>query len=232
MARVGLRSFRYGGLKEEDKYEDCTYEERKFLKGAIECRVTLDTAEAELYADDQLAEQATVISKGNITMGVADDDDEIFAELLGQTVGDSGISQYKKTEDKTLNTDKTYYTLANGKYTEVTSPDEADIDTYYEAEAVKDYTSNSEDMAKDVGFGHIVPKIVNNVRKYKVEWFPKVRFKPFIPDATTKGSSLEFTTPSVEGTIIPLQDGTWEKHATFAKEADASAYLDSLFKKA
>lgn len=231
MAGIGLRYFNYGGLKEADTYEGCTYEEQKTLKGAIECKVTLDMAEAELYGDDTLQEQASVLSKGNITMGVTDDDDEIFADLLGQTAGNSGISQYKRTEDTSLNVDKTYYTFAGGKYTEVTSPEETDIGTYYEAEMIKDYTSSSEDTPKTIGFGHIVPKMVSGIRKYKVEFFPKVRFKAFIADAKTKGSSLEFTTPSVEGTIIPLQDGTWEKHATFLKEADAKAYLSKLFKK-
>lgn len=231
MAGIGLRYFNYGGLKEADTYEGCTYEEQKTLKGAIECKVSLDMAEAELHGDDTLQEQVSVLSKGNITMGVTDDDDEIFADLLGQTVGDSGISQYKRTEDTSLNVDKTYYTFAGGKYTEVTSPEEADIGTYYEAEMIKDYTSSSEDTPKTVGFGHIVPKMVGGIRKYKVEFFPKVRFKAFIADAKTKGSSLEFTTPSVEGTIIPLQDGTWEKHATFLKEADAKAYLSKLLKK-
>lgn len=231
MAGIGLRYFNYGGLKEADTYEECRYEEQKTLKGAIECKVSLDMAEAELHGDDTLQEQVSVLSKGNITMGVTDDDDEIFADLLGQTVGDSGISQYKKTEDKLLNSEKTYYTFADGKYTEVASPEEADIGTYYEAEMIKDYTSSSEDTPKTIGFGHIVPKMVSGIRKYKVEFFPKVRFKAFIADAKTKGSSLEFTTPSVEGTIIPLQDGTWEKHATFLKEADAKAYLSKLFKK-
>ena len=53
-----------------------------------------------------------------------------------------------------------------------------------------------------VGFGHIVPKMVNGAKKYKVEFFPKMKFKPFIADAKTKGDSLEFTTPSVEATIF------------------------------
>lgn len=51
-------------------------------------------------------------------------------------------------------------------------------------------------------------------------------------DAKTKGESLEFSTPSVEGTIFPLKDGTWEKHATFDSETDAINYLNSLFKTA
>ena len=53
-----------------------------------------------------------------------------------------------------------------------------------------------------VGFGHIVPKIINGAKKYKVEFFPKIKLKPFIADAKTKSDSLEFTTPSVEATIF------------------------------
>ena len=93
----------------------------------------------------------------------------------------------------------------------------------------KEVTSKTTDTAIPIGFGHIVTKIVKHQRKYKVEFFPKVTFKPFMQDAKTKGESLEFTTPSVEGTIFPLKDGTWEKHATFDNEADAITYLNSLF---
>ena len=47
-----------------------------------------------------------------------------------------------------------------------------------------------------------------------------------------QGDSLEFTTPSIEGTVMPLEDGTWEIHATFSTETAATSYLDSLFKQA
>lgn len=39
---------------------------------------------------------------------------------------------YEKTTDTALDSSKTYYTLSNGTYTEVTSPKVADIGTYYE----------------------------------------------------------------------------------------------------
>ena len=80
-----------------------------------------------------------------------------------------------------------------------------------------------------MGFGHIVSKIVNGEKKYKVEFFPKVKFKPFIPDSKTKGDSLEFTTPSVEATIFENDNGDWEKHSVCSTESEANTLLESLF---
>lgn len=90
-------------------------------------------------------------------------------------------------------------------------------------------TSNVEDTPIYVGFGHVIPKLVNNVRKYKVEFFPKVKFKPFFTDAKTKSDSLEFTTPSVEATIFEDANGNWEKHNLFSTETEANGALDALF---
>lgn len=39
--------------------------------------------------------------------------------------------------------------------------------------------------------------MVGGVKKYKVEFFPKFKFKPFIIDDKTRDDNLEFTTPSV-----------------------------------
>lgn len=74
-----------------------------------------------------------------------------------------------------------------------------------------------------------MPKLVLGARKYKVEWFPKVQFKPYVTDKKTKGDSLEFTTSSVEGTIFANKEKEWRRRATFDNEADAKTYLDSLF---
>lgn len=91
------------------------------------------------------------------------------------------------------------------------------------------YKSNVNDVPIYFGFGQVVPKMVNNTRVYKVEWFPKVQFKPYVTDKKTKGDSLEFTTPSIEGTIFANNDNDWRKRATFDTEAEANTYLDSLF---
>lgn len=95
-------------------------------------------------------------------------------------------------------------------------------------------TKNITDTAPEVGYGHIVTKVVNSVRQYKVELFPRVKFTKITTDAKTRGESVEFGTTSIEGVVYPLVEemngypaGTWEKHKTFDTEAAAEAYLDT-----
>lgn len=179
MAGIGLKNFKYAKLNSDG----ATYGTVKTLAGAIECKVTLDLSEASLYADDTLREQVSLFKSGTLTAGIDDDDDTVFAELLGKTVDQqTGV-----------------------------------------------VTSNSEDTPIYVGFGHIVPKMVGGAKKYKVEFFPKVKFKPFITDAKTKGDNLEFTTPSVEATIFENDNGDWEKHSVCDTEAEANTLLSSFF---
>ena len=179
MAGIGLKNFKYAKLNSDGQ----TYGTVKTLAGAIECKVTLDLSEASLYADDALKEQVSLFKSGTLTAGIDDDDDSVFAELLGKTVDEqTGV-----------------------------------------------VTSNTEDLPIYVGFGHIVSKIVNGEKKYKVEFFPKVKFKPFIPDSKTKGDSLEFTTPSVEATIFENDNGDWEKHSVCDTESEANTLLESFF---
>ena len=179
MASIGLKNFKYAKLNEDGK----TYGNIKTLAGAIESKVTLDLSEASLYANDTLKEQVSLFKSGTLTAGIDDDDDSVFAELLGKTVDEqTGV-----------------------------------------------VTSNTEDLPIYVGFGHIVSKIVNGEKKYNVEFFPKVKFKPFIPDSKTKGDSLEFTTPSVEATIFENDNGDWEKHSVCDTESEANTLLESFF---
>lgn len=82
-----------------------------------------------------------------------------------------------------------------------------------------------------VGFGRIITKVVNGVYKYKVEFLNKVKFKDALPDEKTKGESVEFTTTSLEGSVLKLKDGTWSKTKTFATYEEAITYLDGLLRK-
>jgi phi13 family phage major tail protein len=81
-----------------------------------------------------------------------------------------------------------------------------------------------------VGFGRIITKVVSGKYKYKVEFLSKVKFKDALPDEKTKGENVEFTTTSLEGTVLKLKDGTWSKTKTFDTYEDAITYLDSLLK--
>ena len=49
-----------------------------------------------------------------------------------------------------------------------------------------------------------------------------------MPDEATKGESIEFTTVSIEGSVMRKTDGEWSKSKTFTTYKDASDYLDSL----
>lgn len=180
MANIGLTNIWFSKLTEVGGV--ATYEGATNLGKAVSCSTSITNNEAKLYGDDVLAESDTSFASGTITLGVTDDDDTVFAPLLGHTINDG--------------------------------------------EVVK--TSN--DAAPYVGIGRIVTKMVNGAYKYKVEFLYKVKFSEPSRDETTKGESIEFGTPSVEGIISTLDDtdGTWCKTKTFSTKSDALTYLKNL----
>jgi phi13 family phage major tail protein len=85
MAKIGLKNFKYA------KYD----EDGKLLTGgplslgkAVSCKVAIDKNEAELYADDGLAESDYSFKKGTITLEVDEDADTVFADLLGHKISE------------------------------------------------------------------------------------------------------------------------------------------------
>lgn len=181
MAKIGLNNFKYSVLDESAE----TYDGAKSLGKAIDCKVAIENYTAELYADDTLAESDYTFKKGTVTLTIDEDDDTVFAELLGH---------------------------------------EVDTET---GEMVRKDT----DVAPYVGIGRILTKIVGGVYKYKVEFLPKVKFSEPAQEETTKGDSIEFKTPSIEGTVTKLSDGTWSKSKTFTSKEEAVTYLDGLMAK-
>lgn len=181
MANIGLSNIWFANLTEAAD-GTATYDGAKNLGKAVSCSVSITNNEAKLYGDDALAESDTSFASGTITLGVTDDDDTIFAPLLG-------------------------HTLING-------------------EVVK----TSSDVAPYVGIGRIVTKMVNGAYKYKVEFLYKVKFGEPSRDETTRGESIEFSTPSIEGVVATLGDlnGTWGKTKTFTSKSDALTYLKNL----
>lgn len=182
MANIGLTNIWYSKLTEAAD-GTALYAGAKQLGKAVSCSTSITNNEAKLYGDDTLAESDTSFSNGTITLGVTDDNEEVFADLLGHTVTEDG-------------------------------------------EVIKAAT----DTAPYVGVGRIVTKMVNGAYKYKVEFLYKVKFSEPSKDETTKGESIEFSTPSVEGIISTLDDvnNTWNKSKTFDTKSDALTYLKNL----
>ncbi len=190
MARIGFKQAKYNKIDPAtSKYATLTGTPAvvPVFEKVIDEKFAPEYNNAELYANDGLAESDYSFKKGVLSLTVADDNDELCAELLGNT------------------------------------------------EAEGEVTSSINDIAPEFGYGHIIPKLVNGSKKYKVEFFPRVKFTKVTSDNKTRGESVEFSTTTVEGTVYPLETaingltaGTWEKHQTFATLTEAEAYLDGL----
>lgn len=96
-------------------------------------------------------------------------------------------------------------------------------------------TENQNDSAPELGYGHIITKMVNGVKQYKVEFLARIKINSITADAKTKGESIEFGTVSIEAKVMPLIEtingmevGDWKKSQTFTKLSDAQTYLDGL----
>lgn len=93
MAKIGLKNFKYSVLDEDDKVTVA-----KSFGKAISCKVSIETNSAELFADDGLAESDYTFQKGTVELGIDEDADEVFAEVLGHTISEDGEVIRKATD--------------------------------------------------------------------------------------------------------------------------------------
>ena len=180
MAKIGLNNFWYSHLTEA---QDGTpsYDGAKTLGKAISSSASITNNSAKLYADDVLAESDSSFQSGTLTLGVDDDRDRTFADLLGHSITEEG-----------------------------------------------EVLSNANDIAPWVACGKVIVKLVENVRYYKAVVFYKVKFHEPNDEDNTKGESVEFSTPSIEGDIATLKNGDWRTAQTFTTREDAVAYITNI----
>ena len=89
-------------------------------------------------------------------------------------------------------------------------------------------TYNTNDVAPWIALARIIVKMVNNVTLYKVNILYKVKFAEPSEDENTKGESVSFSTPSIEGKVATLANGQWKTTKTFATKAEALAFIQSV----
>ena len=89
MAKIGLNNFWYAKLTEAQDGTP-TYGGALNLGKAVSCSVSITNNSATLYADDTLAESDTSFQSGTVTLGVDDDREATFADLLGHATSDEG----------------------------------------------------------------------------------------------------------------------------------------------
>lgn len=178
MAQIGLTNLWYGLLTEA---EDGTpsYAGAKSFGKAVSAKVDVSTNDATLYADDVLVESDKSFQNAKVTLGVADDDMTIFAEILGHKVAESGGEMVRSADD----------------------------------------------AAPWIGLGRVVTKMVNGKYVYKGEFLYKVRFAEPSQEDNTKGESVDFSTPEIEGTAATLANGQWSAAQVFDTKTAAVEWV-------
>lgn len=84
-------------------------------------------------------------------------------------------------------------------------------------------TSNTEDFTGYVGYGFITAEMEDGKKTYRACFLPKVKFAEGEESYETKGDSIAFKTPTLSGTAIGDEDGTWRiksPHYDTEEEAD------------
>ena len=151
MATLGLDSLYYATVTEAADGTE-TYGTPQKLAKAISAELSVEIAEAILYADDAAAESIKSFKNGKLTLGIDDIGIDKAQHLTGASVDDNGV-----------------------------------------------LVSTSEDLPPYVAVGFRAQK---SNGKYRYFWLYKVQFGVPSVSLQTKGDSISFQTPSIEGTIM------------------------------
>lgn len=89
MAKIGLNNFWYSHLTEALDGTP-SFDGAKTFGKAVSCNVNVTNNDASLYADDALAESDTSFQSGEVSLGVDDDREATFADVLGHDVTEEG----------------------------------------------------------------------------------------------------------------------------------------------
>lgn len=151
MATIGLDKLYYAPITEAAQTGDETYGTPVMLAKAISAELSIELAEATLYADDGAAEVVKEFKNGKLTLGVDAIGRSVAAALTGASADENGV-----------------------------------------------LISASEDGGAPVAIGFRAKK--SNGR-YKYFWLYRVKFGVPSTNLATKGDSITFSTPTIEGTV-------------------------------
>lgn len=86
--------------------------------------------------------------------------------------------------------------------------------------------ASAQDVAPYLGVGFYGAIKRNNQVLYQAKWLKKVQFAEPNDETETKGETVNFQTPTIEGTVFPADDSKWKEQAEFKTEAEAIAWVD------
>ena len=155
MATIGLDKLFYSKITEGENGDE-TYAAPVALAKAMTDELSVELAEATLYADDGAAEVVKEFQSGTLTLGVDDIGKSVAEDLTGAVIDENGV-----------------------------------------------LISASEDGGAPVAIGFRAKKANG---KYRYFWLYRVIFGIPATNLTTKGESIEFSTPSIEGKAEVSED--------------------------
>ena len=180
MATIGLDKLYYAKITEDENGNE-TYATPVQLAKAMNADLSVELAEATLYADDGAAEIVKEFKNGTLSLGVDDVGASVASDLTGATIDANGV-----------------------------------------------VVSTSEDGGDPVAVGFRAKK---SNGKYKYYWLYRVKFGIPATNLATKGDSITFSTPTIEGTILRRNkvDGNgkhpWKAEVT---EGDSAVTADTI----
>lgn len=151
MATIGLDKLYYATIT-ESAFGDEIYGTPIPLAKAISAELSVELAEATLYADDGAAEVIKEFKSGTLSLGVDDIGAAAAGDLTGATIDDNNV-----------------------------------------------LISASEDGGTPVAVGFRAKKPNG---KYRYFWLYRVKFGIPAANLATKGDSITFSTPTIEGTVM------------------------------
>ncbi len=173
---------------------------------------------AKLGEDGSSYSAGFVIAKAiKATISTTSNDVKLYA--------DDGVAESDKSFSGgtfSLNVDdltqKVYADLLGHTYT---SAEEEEPAT---PESVK---SNANDEAPYFGVGFYGKIKRHGKVVYQAKWLFKVQFSEPNDETDTKGESVAFQTPTIEGSVFQLDNGDWKDQAEFTTEAEAKKWLET-----
>jgi len=185
MATIGLDKLYYAKITEDENGNE-TYASPVQMAKAMTADLSVELAEATLYADDGASEIVKEFKSGTLSLGVDDIGASVASDLTGATIDANGV-----------------------------------------------VVSTSEDGGEPVAVGFRAKK---SNGKYKYYWLYRVKFGIPATNLATKGDSITFSTPTIEGTILRRNkvDGKgkhpWKAEVTEGDSAVAADIIKNWYK--
>lgn len=82
--------------------------------------------------------------------------------------------------------------------------------------------SNAADKNRYVGYAFITREMDNGVEKYRACLLLKVKFNEGQEDYETQGENLTFKTPTISGSALAIDDGSWRIKSPYLDTEDAA----------